>query len=135
MWLESENALRQALDGVIPGLPVYGTTDAPPLDQPGETYIQVAYLGYRLGAQSHDRRAAQFDLIFTVRIAAHAAAIDDNAITNLDTGLTSIVQRLLAYNQDKPLIYRPALIDSPPPQWAGAAGELAIYFTLRKIMP
>jgi hypothetical protein len=136
MWLAYETALRAALTDTIPGTPVFGTVDAPSLEAPAQTYIQVAYLGYKLAAQAHSRTAAFLDEVFTVRIAVAAATVDATQLSQLDAGLTEIARRLLAFTYGTgPAAVRPQLIDSPPPQWVGGAGELAIYFTLRKKLP
>jgi hypothetical protein len=150
MWLEYETALRALIAGVdiaavipgepatsaaaiIPYAPVHGTDDAPILDETSETWVQVCYLGYSVEAQAHARTAAFIDLIYVIRLGAAPAKIDPDILRQLDAGLLLAITRLLAFAAGAAAApIRPRLIDPPPPQWQGAAGEMAIYLTLRK---
>jgi hypothetical protein len=151
MWLHIETALRAAMAGidparvtpgepvtsanaVLPHVPIYGTTDGPSLEDETGAYIQIAWLGYTVADQAHLRTAVMLDLLYVIRIGCGAAVIDPDTLRTLDTGLTEALHRLLDFALDpaSPAPNRPRLIDPPPPQWQGAAGEMALYFTLRQ---
>lgn len=130
MFAAFETALRQHLADVIPGAPVYGTLDEPDLETHA-LYVQVAWLGYRLNAQSPGRGEASLLQTFAVRIGAGAGALDGTQTTAAADGLAAVLRRILGFTYgDRPGRLKPTLIDPPPPAYQGAAVELAVYFTL-----
>lgn len=134
MFLGYETALKQHLAGAVPGAPVYGSFDEPDLiDAP--VFVQVVWLGYSVTDQSASRTAANLQQQFAVRIGLDAVRADPSQIAKAANALTDVLNRVLAFTYTglHGARIKPQLSNPPAPAYAGAAAEMAVYFTLQGV--
>lgn len=131
MFVAYETALIDHLTGVVPGALVHGTYDEPDLETEA-IYVQVVWQGYSITDQSKSRTAAALAQRFAVSVGVGAARVSPSQAAAAANALGALLQSLLGFVHTTPNggRIRPDLEQPPPPAYAGAAAELAIYFTL-----
>lgn len=134
MFMGYESALKTHLAGVVPGAPIYGTFDEPDFEQ-DPMHVQIVWLGYQLDSQTIGRTEASIQQLFAIRIGIGSARGDDTQAAKASNALAAVLKSALGF------VYRglhgarikPQLTSPPPPAYAGAAAELAVYFTLQGV--
>lgn len=131
MFADYERALIKHLRGVVPGAIVHGTFDEPDLEQE-PIYVQVVWQGYTVTDQSMGRTAAALAQRFAVLVGVGSARIEPSQANAAANALGLLFQAVLGFAYVTPTgaRIRPQIEQPPPPAYAGAAAELAIYFTL-----
>lgn len=133
MFYAYEQALKTHLADVLPGAPIYGTFDEPDLEH-APMYVQIVWLGYQIDSQSAARTEASLQQRFAVRIGFGVARVDAAQVAVAANALAAVLRKVLAFAfGDRPGRIRPVLTPPPPPAYAGAAAEFAVYFTLQGV--
>lgn len=131
MFAAYEAAIVDHLAGVVPGAIVHGTFDEPDLEREA-IYVHVVWQGYTVTDQSMSRSAAALAQRFAVTVGVGAARISTAQAIAAANALGDLFRSLLGFSYVTPTGARikPQIEQPPPPAYAGAAAELAVYFTL-----